>query len=167
MSLSERWLPVPGFHNYQISDLGRVRSLRTFRILAQYVNARGYAQLNLWKDSRPTSFLVHRLVAMTFLGGIPWGYQVNHRSGDKLDNRVENLEIVTAQENLDHARANGLLRPRRGEDHPNAKLTEEDVRTIRRLHAAGVSILEISYQYRVGPSTVYSIVMRTSWCHIE
>lgn len=56
---------------------------------------------------------IHRLVWEAFHGAIPPGFEVNHRNGDKTDNRLENLELVTRSENMAHAYASGLMRKRR------------------------------------------------------
>src|SRR4051794_37680931 len=121
---SDFWRTVPGFPNYQVSRNGEVRSLVRNKLLAQVKSKRGYLLVNLYRDGRPKNFLVHRLVVTAFLGAIPLGRQVNHRDGDKSNNCVENLEVVTQQENLRHAAETGLLRV--GEANPKAKLTEAD-----------------------------------------
>jgi hypothetical protein len=130
-------------------------------------NKRGYLQLNLYRFGHVRNHLVHRLVAEAFLGPSPLAWQVNHKDGDKTNNRLENLEVVTAEENRQHARVKGLFRPRHGEDNINAKLTEEDVRTIRKLAAEGVSALEMSFTYRLSQRTIYAVIKRETWRHVE
>ena len=74
------------------------------------VGGHNYYKLNLVVDGRIETMFVHRIVAETYLGVIPTGYEVNHINGNTFDNRVENLEIVTQQENLQHQFENGLFR---------------------------------------------------------
>lgn len=54
----------------------------------------------------------------------------------------------------------------RGEEHPNTKFTENDIRTIRERHAAGVSGYRLAKEYGVAKNTIYSIVRRTTWTHL-
>lgn len=72
----------------------------------------GYEAVNLIDlCNRRKTYNVHRLVAETFLGKIPTNMQVNHINGNKFDNRLENLEIVTPSENSLHAFRTGLAKP--------------------------------------------------------
>src|SRR3954454_21758741 len=136
----ETWRPVPGYEGlYEVSDRGRVKSFRRGKLLALVVNKRGYVQCNLYKRGRVKNFLVHRLVSLAFFGKIPVGIQVNHKDCDKENNRLENLELVTAEQNRQHARDSGRVKPLCGMANPQAKLTDEDVRAIRRLRARGVT----------------------------
>src|ERR1043166_4425627 len=99
----ETWRPVPGYGGlYEVSDMGRVKSCRKRKLLALVVNKRGYVQCNFYRQKLVKNYLVHRLVAMTFIGSIPVGMQVNHKNGVKTDNRLENLELVTPERNLRH-----------------------------------------------------------------
>lgn len=97
--MNEQWRDVPGYEGrYQASTLGDVRSqkclLRTMR------QRSGYRRVFLYHSSlKKVEWFVHRLVATTFLpnpDGLPF---VDHKNGDKVDNRVENLEWVSVQEN--------------------------------------------------------------------
>jgi len=95
--------------SYQVSNLGRVKSLNyrktnKEKILKMSVAASGYHQLGLFKDGKRKTKTVHQLVAEAFLNHTPCGYKlvVNHIDLDKLNNKVSNLEIVTARENSNH-----------------------------------------------------------------
>src|SRR5262249_61995747 len=100
------------------------------------VSRTGYHQVNFYLEGRVKHFYVHRLVAAAFIKPIPDGMEVNHKDGDKSNNDVENLEIVTSEENLRHARETGLM-PSGGERSAVAKLTEEEVGEIRRSEDRG------------------------------
>lgn len=135
-TVHEEWLPVVGYEGwYSVSNVGRVRrdksvaGTRPGKILKPQTIR--YARVTLSRNNRVRVFAVHRLVAAAFLGPLPSGHQVNHRNGDKLDNRVENLEYVTASRNIHHAYETGL-KPY-GERHPQARLTNRQVRTIKSL----------------------------------
>ena len=110
----EIWRDVIGYEGqYQVSNEGRVRSLdRTVltkngqrfykgKIFEGGFNGRGYRQATLQKNGKRETFYVHQLVAIYFLGHIPNGSQlvVDHVDGDKANNSVENLQIVTQRQN--------------------------------------------------------------------
>jgi hypothetical protein len=135
--------------------------------LALVVNKRGYVQCNLYRQGRVKNFLVHRLVARAFIGKIPLGLQVNHRNCEKTDNRVENLELVTGEQNRQHAREKGLVKPLHGSANPNAKLIEDDVRAIRRLRAEGVTARAVADLFGVTERLVYGIQHRRTWTHLD
>ena len=109
---------------------------------------------------------VHRLVAEAFIGPCPEGLEVNHKNGQKQDNRPENLEYVTTAENLSHARTTGLIDNRGCRNH-FAKLTEVQVREIRRqfdlfdFHAES-----LAEQYNVDAATIRRIWRGATWKHL-
>lgn len=122
---------------YEVSNLGRVRSNWTGRIMRTYVDRDGYRQLGLTSlEKRAKSARVHRLVAMAFVAGYSPQLEVNHKNGEKQDNAAANLEWLTKLENLEHAVATGRKRsvgacPR--------KLTTQQASAIRLLMRRGVS----------------------------
>lgn len=126
----------------------------------------GYLEVATCHKGRKVSkFLVHRLVAMAFVPGFAEGLVVNHKNGDKLDNRPGNLEWVTKGENSKHAWASGLI-PLRGEGQPTAKLSERQVSYIRRLLADGVSVKAIAVIAGVSTSLIYNINSGKAWAHV-
>lgn len=106
--MSEQWKLIEDYPNYEVSNMGRVRNTKTGRILRLVVNEWGYLHVTLCKDGKMKRFLVHRLVATTFIQNPENKSQVNHINGIKTDNRVENLEWVTNSENQQHAIRTGL-----------------------------------------------------------
>ena len=81
--MSERWLPVPDFPNYEISNHGRIRNVirGTFvkPVLNSYKSNAQYWRVNLWKNNERTPFYVHRLVAMVFVDGYDEELVVDHK----------------------------------------------------------------------------------------
>ncbi len=75
-------------------------------------------------------FLNHHIVWINFNGFIPEGLQINHKDTNKLNNELGNFELVTFEENKDHAMECGLYH--KGEQHKKSKLTEDAVRYIKK-----------------------------------
>lgn len=101
---TEIWKPIPDAAGYEVSNLGNVRNANKITHLVLSI-LNGYYKVNLGKYG---TYLVHRLVAQTFIPNSENKPQVNHINGNKRDNRVENLEWVTASENAQHALRTGL-----------------------------------------------------------
>lgn len=104
----EIWKDIPNYEGYQVSNLGRVKSLerldaigrkRKEKILKPQMNSHGYYQVWLCKNSIQKFYIIHRLVWEAFNGSIPENMQVNHINEVKTDNRLENLNLMTAKEN--------------------------------------------------------------------
>lgn len=124
MASEEHWKPIIGFEGlYEISDLGRVKSLSRYvkskanskmkipeRILKTGKNSCGYALVVLMKNNKRHNKLVHRLVAEAFINN-PENYAVvNHIDGNKQNNNVSNLEWCSTSYNMKHAYLTGLNR---------------------------------------------------------
>lgn len=101
---NEHWKDIEGYDGmYQVSDLGRVRSLKfgKTRVLKQGKNENGYLFVNLHRDGKQKNFLVHRLVAQAFIPNSDESKtQINHINEIKSDNRFWNLEYCTQQYNV-------------------------------------------------------------------
>lgn len=116
----EIWKPISGYEGiYEVSNLGRVRSCdriveddycgkRRFRsrVLRQSQNHSGYCQVKLSKNSKVTTFRVHRLVAEVFVQNPLSKETVNHKNEIKTDNRAKNLEWMTPKENTNYGTRN-------------------------------------------------------------
>ena len=98
----EIWKDIPGYENkYQVSNFGKVKSLKNLNILKSRTGTTGYLYISLCGNSKCTTRKIHQLVAMAFLNHTPCGYKivVDHKNNNPLDNRVENLQLITAREN--------------------------------------------------------------------
>ena len=101
--MTEIFIPMRGFEGiYSISNLGRIRSERNGIILSMWEDKDGYLRVNLKVKGEVYQRLVHRLVGENFISNPYNKKQINHKNGIRNDNRVENLEWVTALENQRH-----------------------------------------------------------------
>ena len=110
-TMKEVFKSIPDYEGmYEVSNLGRVKSFKMNKetILKSPVDKVGYELVGLSKDGISKSYKVHKLVAMAFLNHIPNGYVsvVNHIDLDKTNNRVDNLEVVSARENSNRKHMN-------------------------------------------------------------
>lgn len=109
----ELWIIIREFPKYEVSNYGRIRNVKTGRILKTYINDRGYECVTLHKNRIQYVKRVHRLVADAFYDGNHSGLDVNHIDGNKLNNNLSNLEFCTRAENIQHAFRTGLKKPSR------------------------------------------------------
>jgi|SRR5580658_124327 hypothetical protein len=165
------WKPITGYEGlYEVSDAGEVKSLRSGKLMRPGTAGAGYSHVSLAKNGSKKGFYVHTLVATTFIGPRPERHEVNHKNGSKTDNRAENLEYVTHQANSRHMMDVLLRKPgnfNRGEDSPVSKLTEAQVREIRRRFSQGERIIDLAKQFSGTHSGISAIVHRKCWRHID
>jgi hypothetical protein len=164
--LKEIWKDIPEYEGmYQISNLGRVKSLKSGKdkILKPREYGRGYMSVSLCKEGESKNFKIHRLVMLAFVGESD--LQVNHKNGIKADNRLENLEYCTASENTIHAYKNGLKKVLKGEKHGQSKLTRACAERIKYGHQ-GMTQREIAKIYGIAQQLVSIIRSGKNWKHI-
>lgn len=140
------------FNNYHISEEGIVTNTKTGSILKGEINNAGYRRVQLTGRKR---YFVHRLVAITYIPNPDNLPQVNHKNGNKLDNRVCNLEWVTASDNQKHC--SRMLGKRIGLANGNNKHSDELVDLIKSKIEAGQSRRSISRELELPQSTVQQI----------
>jgi hypothetical protein len=174
--MKEEWKPVEGYEEYyQVSNMGRVKSLRRknrgIDMIMTPVKAatKGrYRSVSLSVQGHIKKQLIHRLVAQAFIPN-PVGYlEVNHLDGNPANNVVSNLEWCDKRHNHLHAYAIGLSKPIRGEDSHFHKLTEREVKFLRYLKGLYPQIKSIDVQrfYDLSWVGVERIWTGRTWKHI-
>lgn len=151
---------------YSINRKGEIYSYHSNKLMKLMKDKDGYLKVNLSKNGKSRKYIVHRLVAQTFLENPNKFPQVNHKNGIKDDNRVENLEWCTVSSNHKHAFKIGL-KNHKGSKHPNSKLTEKEVLNIRRYYKIkNITQQELANKYNVDRKTIGRIINRVTWRHV-
>ena len=103
MRLKEVWRNILGYEGlYEISSSGIVK--RNGKIRKLCIHRNGYYFVTLYKNNKPKKYYIHRLVYKTFNDEVDMnGLEINHKDGNKGNNNLSNLELVTHQENVLHA----------------------------------------------------------------
>ena len=171
----EEWRDIEGYEGfYQVSNLGRIKSLSRKRIIKgggfcitktrilKTCLIDGYPQTVFCVNSKFKVCRVHREVAKAFIPNPGNKPCTNHKNSIRSDNRVENLEWCTVAENVRHAAKNGRMP--RGETHHKSKLNEFQVRVIRK--ATDISNSEFSDAWGVGKFTINCIRKNKTWKHV-
>lgn len=130
------------------------------KVLKPNLHPEGYLQVILMIDKQRKAFLIHRLVALTFLDKQEGKPFINHKDCNKMNNHIDNLEWCSGKENSLHASRMGRLCPSYGEKNGRAKLKMWQVLEIRRANRA---VKEMASQYGVSINTIYKIKNNVSW----
>ena len=105
--MKEIYMPIENYEDtYAVSNLGRVKNIKTGRILKPYKNNKGYMLVHLYKNGIEKKYLVHRLVITAFKANPDNKFEVNHRNEDKTDNRLNNLEWISHKDNCNFGTRN-------------------------------------------------------------
>lgn len=179
--LNEIWTDVIDYEGlYQISNMGRVKSVdrcvphglgeNSLRCIKGknrnlFKNNRDYTIVVLYKNGKGCTCLVSRLVAIHHIDNPENKPDVNHKFGNKDDNRHFMLEWSTKIENTQHAIRTGLIN-QNGEDSMNSKLKDKQILEIRRLSSEGIKNIELSSMFNTCNQNISLIVNRKAWKHI-
>lgn len=174
--MTHKWKDIPSWEgSYQVSSDGRVRSVervvvqrsrwgtqrRRFRgkELKAQKSSNGYVFVVLSRPGyRQKQALVHRLVALTFLGEPPNGHEVCHINGVRHDNRLSNLRWGTRSSNHSDKIRHGTHV--RGTNNPQSRLNETIVRSIR---SSTEPLKVLAHRHDISIATVSNIRSRKSW----
>lgn len=159
---SEIWQKI-GNSNYYISNMGRVSKDK--KLLTIKIDRSGYLIVVI-KPIRKAS--VHLLVANAFLLHTKTKDKkiVRHLDGNKTNCKLTNLKFGTLKENADDRHLHDGYNNAKGENHPNAKLTVNDIKNIKTKLANGQSTFSIAKEYNVNRWTIGSIKHGKTWSHV-
>lgn len=184
----EEWRPIAGYNSYEVSSLGRVRSLARVdaagnrikgRILKPRLHTGGYLRVNLCAG-KARDFFIHRVVLETFVGPCPPGNEGCHNDGNRQNNAVSNLRWDTRFRNMADKKLHGteqlgakhwmIRKPqlvRRGEKVPTSVLTPTDVERIRDMKINGCTHKAIAgWIGLVTTENITAITRRVTWRHV-
>lgn len=169
----ENWKSIKGYEGfYEVSNLGNVKSLERQvsgrfisskrivkeRILKPKISKYGYLEVSLHKEGKLSTKRVNRLVATAFINNVNNYPQVNHIDGDKLNNKVDNLEWVSNSMNQLHAHKTGLKRSLKGENSNRAILTNEKVLEMKNKYKSGSKIKDLHKEFGIKYTTCWHII---------
>lgn len=175
---------INGFSNYYCTSEGNLftrnwKNQGVTRKMKPAPDHKGYLKtVMVDENGKHHAVRVHRVIAGAFIPNPKDKPFVNHINGVKDDNRVDNLEWATAKENTAHAIDNGLfsfsdsiksknITPKKGELNGCSKLTEKEVKEIRRKFKPRIYTRDmLACEYKVKASTIKDVVIRKSWKHI-
>ena len=99
----EIWKNINGFEGlYEISNYGRVRTIKTQLIRSPFYHKKKYLKVTLQKKNHKKHYRIHRLVAQAFIPNPDNKSEVNHKDFNKINNFVDNLEWTSGEENRSH-----------------------------------------------------------------
>ena len=173
--MSENWLPVVGYESsYEVSDLGRVRSLTRLvngkygnlrkhkgQVLALSFRGQDYPGISLSRSKEKKYRLVHQLLTTAFLGPRPQGQVVRHIDGNPKNCKLSNLAYGTYAENEADKEIHGTRL--HGEEIKSSKLNVQAVTAIR---ASSASQSQLARDYGVHQGTIWRILRRETWAHV-
>jgi len=165
MNEVDTWKSIVGYEGtYEVSFLG-VRRISTGRILKPRIS-QGRLSVSLCLCGKQTTHMVSHLVADAFLAPKkPTDQVLRHLNDNPADNRIENLAWGTRSDNAQDSIRNEKMA--KGIANGRAKLTEDDVREIRCLCAAGnFTLKELALRFGVSFATIHKIVQRKIWRHV-
>ena len=148
------------FSHEKILQFGVNKRLRLSKEKKQCNHAEGYLSVVLSKNRVNKTYLVHRLIALTFLPNPENKKMVNHKYGNKKNNCIENLEWCTRNENELHAKKNGL-KPK-GQKNGAAKITDIQAQYIRDNYKKRKNAGELATKFKVTTHQIRRIAINQS-----
>lgn len=171
--MDEIWKKIKNFEDYEVSNLGRIRSLKRSKqkIMSLKFDTKKYNIIGLCMNGKLSTKKVHRLVAEAFISNPKNKATVNHIDGNKTNNKVDNLEWLTNEENMAHAAKLGLKKQKKGLESKQMKLSLEDILNIRDLYESTqgkpykerYSYSKLAKKYNVDATTIMNIIKKQKY----
>lgn len=147
---------------YEVSDDGRIRNANTGREIKQFVGPDGYMRTQIAGKTR----LVHRVIAKAYIPEDPEKVFINHKDGNKQNNRADNLEWCTRSENMYHAYSKDLKPKPFGTKNGRCRLSDEQVEFIREHYIPGdesYGAKALAKRFGVAPQTISAVNSGQNW----
>ena len=145
--------------NYIISDEGIIKNIATDRIINPWLNNNGYRYVTLNLEETRKNYRVHRLVAEKFIPNPNILPQVNHKDGNKQNNKIDNLEWCDSSYNVQHAIKQGLIPL--GVNNKRSKLSQEDVDYIKQHYIKRdkeLGCAGLGRRFNVDKKVIYNVI---------
>lgn len=153
---------IPGTDGYLVNTEGVILTSEGRRISTYIASLYEVCKLRMSDKTRRTQ-LVHRAVWKAHRGDIPKTVWVAHKDGDKLNNKLENLEAGSPSHNHAHARDVLQRNYASGEQVPTSQLSKEAVEAILLLHNLGMSQHKLSKIFLVSQPAISNIINKKAW----
>lgn len=169
--IEEVWRDIINYIGlYMVSNYGKIKSLSRYgckknRILKPEIKRDGYVYISLYKNGIGKQCAVHKLVLESFIGPCPKGMESCHNDGNPSNNRLDNLRHDSRKNNNKDKIKHGTFT--RGTQLSWAKLNDNKIIEIRKLHSEGRSDVEIGKIYNVSRQTIWYIVNYKIWKHVK
>jgi hypothetical protein len=177
--MNELWQPIPGWEAfYAASSWGRIKTFGRWikggknsrrwsppKVLSLGKTRTGYLKLALRDGKRKRETGVHIFVLEAFVGPCPPGMEACHGNGDRADNRLDNLRWDTRLRNHADRRKHGTIPT--GEKHPQSKLTEDQVISIKGELKTGATLKSLGAKYGVSWGLISHIKQGRAWKHVS
>jgi len=136
--------------NYSVTSKGEVFNEDGYQ-LNPYTQSDGYKQIKMYDNGCVTAKYVHRMVWEQFVGPIPPKMEINHINEDKTDNRLENLEMITNEENIRKRSYN--------------KLNLEKCISIRKEYEENkdITLNKLAQRYDCHSTTIHNCITKKTW----
>ncbi len=169
---TEIWKPIPDYPEYEVSNLGNVRSYRMGgngirsiasnpHLLKQFTDHKHpRLHVNILKGNKHQVICTHRLVLMAFIGPCPPGQEGCHNDTNYLNNNLSNLRWDTRKNNrADEVHINKYV----GDNCWNSQINSTIARAIREQYQQGIAVPILATRFSIGKDAIYDILHGKSW----
>lgn len=169
----ELWKSIKNFPDYEVSDIGRIRSLKFGKIKILKPKLIGsknnnYLSISAYKNLKRYNCKIHIAVLETFAGPRPLNHDVAHNDGNRFNNHISNLRWATRKENQNDKINHGTHVF--GQKVWRAALTEDQVRFIKtnyKFRSEKFSAKNLAKKFGVASSCIFKVIHGITWVHVK